>query len=396
MQKKVFLIDDSKEYIEDFKNRLEYWNSNYEMDFYCKFEAVSIDRISLIAKEIIINVNEMRENCEAIFLDLGLNHNDDNPARFGFRLGQVLREEFYEVPLIVLTQFGKQDQMLEGYRYDFDGFVMKQDFANFDYQQFLGCIAQAQSKRNALVENLEKYYSRHIKRLDQKPKYILSHAFSSHFVSETSNLEATLDSVVELQKYFSQTKKRTVILFADLVDSTAIKQEQGFFEGLIMTRTHNQIVTEEISLAGGTVVKFIGDCVMARFDYMDEKEIDSTAVNCAIRIQEKLSTINRKTRKKKPILSRIGISVGPVADFYGNDPQGSCVDLAARLQGKCKIGGVLVSKECIDLGGGAQITSKTGEAKEFNTTDYLGSVQKKEIKGIEDLVETYQINWLAE
>lgn len=208
-----------------------------------------------------------------------------------------------------------------------------------------------------------------------------------------NDLESTLDSFIKWKQYLANISRYTVILFADLVGSTKIKESEGIIEGLVITRQHNQVISDIIMRNNGTVVKYIGDCVMARYDYDDEKTVDCRSINTAIEIQEALSRHTQNSPRSKPIETRIGIASGKVADFYINDPQGECVDLAARLQSRAQPGQILVSEELLDRINISEISSEIGVVRKSDPKDYLSGPHKMKLKGFSTFRKVFKIVW---
>jgi class 3 adenylate cyclase len=135
-----------------------------------------------------------------------------------------------------------------------------------------------------------------------------------------------LSEIIKKEKTIEAATKDISILFADLVGSTHYKATKGFAEGLKRTYIHNQCVSIIVAENKGSVIKFIGDEVMATFESPDN------ALQAGIMINKTLNSLN----VKPAIDTKIGIHKGEVSFFkYPNlsilDPQGTSVDLAARI-----------------------------------------------------------------
>jgi adenylate cyclase len=70
-------------------------------------------------------------------------------------------------------------------------------------------------------------------------------------------------------------------------------------------------------------------------------------VECAVAIQKLMVERNAETPEAKPILYRIGVNLGDVLS-EGDDILGDGVNIAARLEGICEPGGILVSGSAFD------------------------------------------------
>ena len=389
----IVIIDDDEDYVSDFKDILEkrfLFNGNIvsNITFGEEVEKNGIDEFIDEIKKIISNC---RDNVVGIFLDLAFSHSND-AWLCGYRIGDAIRIEFYDLPIIILTNYGESKIILEAFYHDYDAFIRKIDFANMDKEGFNGKLSQAINKRKAMVKNIPNYYKKHMEKKGIEPEFNYNIAFGYEFITRRNNLEKTLDNFSALEDYFAEQKRTTVIMFVDLVGSCEIKEKKSFVNGLLVTRFHNQKVTEIIKSFGGLIVKYIGDCVMARFDYDEKVNVNSIPINCAIKIMEKFKKDNKKSKRPDPIETKIGIAVGVVADFYGADPQGSTVDLAARLQSTAKPNEILVDSNLIRYINISTIKSAAGEVNYSDSNEYIVRKSAK-LKGFKDEIEYYLILW---
>ena len=91
--------------------------------------------------------------------------------------------------------------------------------------------------------------------------------------------------------------------------------------------------------------------------------------------------------------TKIGMSIGKVIDFYGNDPHGPCVDLAARLQSIAKPSQVLISSRLQSLVNAGDVVSKYGEASSRKPEEYFRGPCNEKLKGFSDLQGYYEVHW---
>ena len=92
---------------------------------------------------------------------------------------------------------------------------------------------------------------------------------------------------------------------------------------------------------GGRIVKTTGDGLLLEFPSVVD------AVECAIAIQKLMAERNADTPEAKRIVYRIGVNLGDVL-IEGDDILGEGVNIAARLEGLCEPGGVLISGAAYD------------------------------------------------
>ena len=131
------------------------------------------------------------------------------------------------------------------------------------------------------------------------------------------------------------------LLFTDLKGSTALYRRIGDAAAYGLVRNHFAFLTQLIRDHEGTVVKTIGDAVMAAF------RDDHQAVEAALAIQDQVKDFNRENGLTDGLVIKLGIHAGPTIAVTLNDRLdyfGSVVNMAARLQGQ-SLGGDLVMSD---------------------------------------------------
>lgn len=205
-------------------------------------------------------------------------------------------------------------------------------------------------------------------------------------------LEKVFTSIEELNKHFKNEGNKSVIMFADLTDSTLYKQKRSFVSGLIKTKLHNEAITEIVRKYGGRIVKYIGDGVMCEFSVEKNYYLTYKSINAAIEIIEYFTDYNQDISDElEKIKTKIGIAFGTVAYFYGDDPQGHTVDLASRIESIAKPNQILVQKKMLDCCDLSKIESRIGKALKYTENDYVSDSIKLRLKGIEFPQEVVEI-----
>ncbi|MFN8131143.1 MAG: adenylate/guanylate cyclase domain-containing protein [Solirubrobacteraceae bacterium] len=132
------------------------------------------------------------------------------------------------------------------------------------------------------------------------------------------------------------------IAFFDVEGYTEFTAEHGDEAGLELAESLLDIASELVDGAGGTVVKRLGDGLMARFDTAQD------AVRCATGTQRALQARAALQDDAPVAAAKIGIHVGQVlerdGDIYGND-----VNLAARLVEKARGGQILLTEPVVEV-----------------------------------------------
>jgi class 3 adenylate cyclase len=131
-------------------------------------------------------------------------------------------------------------------------------------------------------------------------------------------------------------RKLVAILAADVEGYSRMMEidEEGT---LAILSAHRTITDELIAQHGGRIFNTAGDSVLAEFASV------FSAIECAIKIQRELAIANQSIEESKQLRFRIGINVGDVMVKDG-DIFGDGVNIAARLEGLAKPGGICISR----------------------------------------------------
>jgi class 3 adenylate cyclase len=131
------------------------------------------------------------------------------------------------------------------------------------------------------------------------------------------------------------TATTATVLFTDLVGSTALHLPLGEQAFEALRHAHDQMVREAIAAHGGTLVKGLGDGLMASFAGAAD------AVDAAVAVQQAIDVYNRKATSALAV--RVGVSAGDVT-WEGGDCYGLAVVEASRLCAAADGGAILVSE----------------------------------------------------
>jgi adenylate cyclase len=170
----------------------------------------------------------------------------------------------------------------------------------------------------------------------------------------------------------SETRKLAAILVSDVVGYSRLT---GADEDRILARLRallSDLIDPTIAVHHGRVVKRTGDGAIVEF----RSVVD--AVNCAIEVQRAMVERNAGVAPDKRIEFRIGIHLGDVVEESDGDLMGDGVNIAARLQGAAKPGGICLSEQAY-----WQVKGRLN----FKVTD-LGQTQ---LKNIAEPVHVYSL-----
>ena len=192
-----------------------------------------------------------------------------------------------------------------------------------------------------------------------------------------------------LLKLGGETRTMT-FMFSDIRGFTPISEKyKGNPEGL--TKLINRFLTRMTDIIiknGGTIDKFMGDCIMAFWNApIDDPEHEENAVQAAIEMQEELKLLNTELAKENLPNINIGIGINTGEALVGNMGSnqrfdysviGDAVNLASRLESSSKT-----------LGKTLVIGEETVKAAKLNYEfDY---VDKITVKGKTEEIKVYTI-----
>jgi hypothetical protein len=130
-------------------------------------------------------------------------------------------------------------------------------------------------------------------------------------------------------------------LFADVVGSTRIYEVMGDSRARDMILTCVEIMRTATELNQGTVIKTIGDEIMATFPTAD------SALNAGSRMQHDIRTNSSLQVEGQPIAIRIGCHFGPVV-LENRDIFGAAVHTANRMTSQAKAGQIMITAAMVD------------------------------------------------
>jgi adenylate cyclase len=162
------------------------------------------------------------------------------------------------------------------------------------------------------------------------------------------------------------------VLFADLVGFTAFAEDSTPEQAAELLNAFLNLSVEAIFAAGGTLDKFIGDCVMAFFGApMPQPDHAERAVRAAVEIQRSLQVWNadRAAQGLPSFAARVALNSGPVvvgdigsARRVDYTVLGNTVNVAARLEALvARPGEVVIGPETYRLLAGVIPTEPLGE-----------------------------------
>jgi adenylate cyclase len=173
------------------------------------------------------------------------------------------------------------------------------------------------------------------------------------------------------------------ILFADLVGFTALSEKLSPTEIADLLNCLFEEMIKSIFEAGGTLDKYIGDCIMAFFG-APEPQLDHAdrAAQAALGMLARLDKLNEEKLWKEPLQLRIAINSGKaVVGDVGSSQRvdytvlGATVNLASRMESVCEPGECIISEDTYNL---------------LTHQEHFEAVGQTSFKGIDRKIMIYQ------
>ena len=158
-----------------------------------------------------------------------------------------------------------------------------------------------------------------------------------------------------------------VVLFTDLRGSTALYSSIGDAPAYALVRDHFKILHDVVTAQHGSVVKTIGDAIMAVFSNLPE------ALAATREMHEQLSHVNSKENARLQLKS--GIHAGSCLAVNANDKLdffGTTINLAARLVSHCNGDDLVLTDEIYLRAETQKFLSAIGQTGISGTENFTG------------------------
>jgi adenylate cyclase len=184
-----------------------------------------------------------------------------------------------------------------------------------------------------------------------------------------------VDAIVKGEHPLALGGKRTVVsvVFADVVGFTPLAEARDAEQIVALLNELFSVLTEIVFRHGGTVDKFVGDCIMAVWGApVAQEDHARRALAAAEDMMRFLETANEGWKEKYDVEIRLGIGVNSGEALVGNigsDKRmeytviGDVVNVAARLEAIAQPNQVLVSGATRELVGDAFSLQKLGDRR---------------------------------
>ena len=166
-------------------------------------------------------------------------------------------------------------------------------------------------------------------------------------------------------------RRLAAILFADVVGYSRLMSQDEIGTLGALKAIQAEVLSPKVADYHGRIVKYLGDGALVEFASV------VNAVGCAMAVQQAIAERNEGEPKNQSLALRIGVNLGDViADE--DDIHGDGVNIAARLEGLAKPGGICISGKVHE-----EVAARLGLA-----CDDLG---EQEFKNIDRPVRVYRV-----
>ena len=163
------------------------------------------------------------------------------------------------------------------------------------------------------------------------------------------------------------------VVFADLTGSTGLFESAGNVVATHVVTRCTQALGSHFARAGGHVVKYLGDGVLATFD-------DTVAaVDACIRAKDLLYDINSTQFRDAPLGFKVGVEHGQIIEQDG-DCYGDAVNVASRLSDRAEPNEILI---------GEPVFRRLPDAQRMSCS----SLDRITVKGRSEPVRVWRIDW---
>ncbi len=158
---------------------------------------------------------------------------------------------------------------------------------------------------------------------------------------QSKSVEEVLKDKARLGAEFEQYQRLVTVMFTDIAGSTKYFDTHGDLEGMHMVTDVLTTLQPQVGKHKGTVVKTIGDAIMAYF----ENPVD--AVRCSVQMQRDLIELNKRRPQGKDVHVRVALNLG-VGLVKDNDVFGDVVNVCSRIEHHTEANRIGVSPSVVE------------------------------------------------
>ncbi|PHS75039.1 MAG: hypothetical protein COB59_11800 [Rhodospirillaceae bacterium] len=224
---------------------------------------------------------------------------------------------------------------------------------NLDGATMEAILADALQTMGLKEEHAEAFSKRYEDYLLQDARYM--EIFQSGRRSISDFMKGKKDATKELEvslndwnkpKAAEDPEREVVVMFTDIVGSTAMTHEKGNMAAQEVVRAHNRVVRDALAKTGGKEIKHTGDGIMASFENVTSSLLATQQMQMMIRM-------HNAQGPDLPLKVKIGINAGRVV-MEEQDLYGVTVQMAARIVDKASADQIFISDTVYGMAKGGQ------------------------------------------
>ena len=158
---------------------------------------------------------------------------------------------------------------------------------------------------------------------------------------QAKSVEEVLQERARLGAEFEKYQRLVTVMFTDIAGSTKYFDTHGDLEGMAMVTDVLNALQPQVNKHKGTVVKTIGDAIMAFFENPVE------AVRSSIDMQRAIVHLNTRRPKDKSVHVRVALNLG-VGLVKDNDVFGDVVNVCSRIEHQTEANRIGVSPSVVE------------------------------------------------
>ena len=217
-----------------------------------------------------------------------------------------------------------------------------------EFERYAGCLAYWElPKPLYTLETILKN-----KAVDKNLHYLMTRLLGKQVLESVINKTPLDPDVI--------TQEEAIILVMDVRKYSELSEHRTPDEVFDILNPVFKIMNEELELAGGTILEFVGDCIIIVFNTFNKQDSDISDILChTVRGLQRIHVLNTLSLQtdRPEIRIGVGISKGPVGLGYLGGLRrchltvlGNTINLAARIETSTKTlpGSIIISASCVD------------------------------------------------
>jgi adenylate cyclase len=264
------------------------------------------------------------------------------PEMSGLEVLEIVRKRFgvADLPIIMATAADESADIVKAFGMGANDYVTKP----FDFSVVMARTRTQLALRSAMEEN-----RRLVQEVELRNRFIRQ-TFGRYLDNEVVSRLLENEEGLTL----GGEKRRISVLMSDLRGFTSLAERLSPEDVVAVINNYLTVMTDVIMLSGGTIDEFIGDGILVLFGAPVERADHArAAVACALRMEQAISEVNRRSAERGLPLVEMGIGINSGEVVVGNIGSekrakygvvGRHVNLASRIESYTVGGQILIAE----------------------------------------------------